>query len=398
MSKPRFKVSLSDEEAIELLGKVNTSRVYRFSNKETRDAIRAKRDMLRQEQGEASSVMSARFKDGSLMTIDEYCDYYGIDRASVKSFKLVTHTAVPYYNIQSVNLDVNTKATPDLIQLASERITQQPHDFKPFTPIQTKENNLLVIDIADAHFGKLATRYETGEDYGIEIAKQRCYDGVKGIISRASKFDISRIMFVIGNDVLHYDNPKRTTTSGTPQDTDGMFYDMFNSALDTYINIINELRLTYEIDVVFNASNHDYMSGWMLARALSMYFHNADNVSVDDGIRHRKYYKFGNNLIGTNHGDGAKLDDLPLLMANEEPILWSETKYRYIYVHHIHHKQTYKFMSGKDFIGVTVEFLRSPSASDSWHHRNGYVGAKKAIEGYIHNYEDGQIARISHYF
>src|SRR5690606_41357116 len=97
MSKPRFKVSLSDEEAIELLGKVNTSRVYRFSNKETRDAIRAKRDMLRQEQGEASSVMSARFKEGSLMTIDEYCDYSGMERAGVKSGKQVTHEVVRSY-------------------------------------------------------------------------------------------------------------------------------------------------------------------------------------------------------------------------------------------------------------------------------------------------------------
>jgi len=376
MSKPRFKVSLSDEEAIELLGKVNTSGIYRFSNKKDRDAIRAKRDALR-------SKPKTEY--------DRYLEENGIDANSVTAYWDKSKKF-------SILVKPNTKATPDLIQMASERITQQPHEFKPFIPIHRKENNLLVIDIADAHFGKLATKYETDEEYGIEVAKQRCYEGVHGIISRASKFDISRIMFVIGNDVLHYDNPKRTTTSGTPQDTDGMFYDMFNSALDTYINIINELRLTYHVDVVFNASNHDYMSGWMLARALSMYFHNADNVSVDDGISHRKYYKFGNNLIGTNHGDGAKLDSLPLLMANEEPVLWAETKYRYIYVHHIHHKQTYKFMSGKDYIGVTIEFLRSPSSSDSWHHRNGYVGAKKAIEGYIHNFEDGQIARISHYF
>lgn len=374
MTKKRYKVSLSKEEAEKLIGRVNDNGIYRFDDKAKSDAIRVERDKMRKK-----------------TVFEEYCESSGIDKDNIsaywdKSYKF------------SILVRPNTKTTPDLIQLASERITEQHHKFKPFKPLQTKENNLLVIDIADAHFGKLSTTYETGDQYGIEIAKQRCYDGVNGIISRASKFNISRIMFVIGNDVLHYDNPKRTTTSGTPQDTDGMFYDMFNSALDTYINIIEQLRINYHVDVVFNASNHDYMSGWMLARSIAMYFHNADNVSVDDGINHRKYYKFGNNLIGTNHGDGAKLQDLPLLMANEEPVLWSETKYRYIYVHHIHHKQTYKFMSGKDYIGVTVEYLRSPSGTDSWHHRNGYVGAKKAIEGYIHNYEDGQIARITKYF
>ena len=368
------RLTMTEDEALHALGYCNKTGRYKFSDKTKWQEALDKRKEYRE-----------NFK------FNQYCKENNIQQEDVS---LYWDKSKDF----SILVRPNQKTDADLMDSISERIKEQPHKFKPFVPKKTIENNLLVIDIADAHIGKLSTSYETGDQYGIEIAKQRCYDGVNGIISRASQFDISKIMFVIGNDVLHYDNPRRTTTSGTPQDTDGMFYDMFNSALDMYINIINELRLTYEVDVIFNASNHDYMSGWMLARALSMYFHNADNVSVDDGISHRKYYKFGNNLIGTNHGDGAKMQDLPLLMANEVPDLWASTKYRYVYLHHLHHKQTHKFMSGKDFIGVTVEYLRSPSSSDSWHHRNGYVGAKKAIEGYIHNYEDGQIARITKYF
>jgi len=85
-------------------------------------------------------------------------------------------------------------------------------------------------------------------------------------------------------------------------------------------------------------------------------------------------------------------------MANENPHMWADTKFRYIYLHHIHHKQVTKFQSGKDYIGVTVEYLRSPSAADSWHSRNGYVGAKKAIEGFIHSKEYGQVSRLTHHF
>ena len=51
-----------------------------------------------------------------------------------------------------------------------------------------------------------------------------------------------------------------------------------------------------------------------------------------------------------------------------------------------------------DFIGVTVESLRSPSGTDSWHHRNGYQHSPKAIEGFIHHPEHGQIARLTHIF
>jgi hypothetical protein len=32
-----------------------------------------------------------------------------------------------------------------------------------------------------------------------------------------------KILFIGGNDILHVDTPKRTTTSGTSQDTDGMW-------------------------------------------------------------------------------------------------------------------------------------------------------------------------------
>jgi len=42
--------------------------------------------------------------------------------------------------------------------------------------------------------------------------------------------------------------------------------------------------------------------------------------------------------------------------------------------------------------------MRSPSGTDGWHHRNGYVGSPKAVEGFLHCKEHGQIARITHIF
>lgn len=49
-------------------------------------------------------------------------------------------------------------------------------------------------------------------------------------------------------------------------------------------------------------------------------------------------------------------------------------------------------------MSVCVEALRSPSGTDSWHHRNGFAHAPKAIEGFIHHKEHGQVARITHLF
>jgi hypothetical protein len=254
-----------------------------------------------------------------------------------------------------------------------------------------KEPYLLVIDPADIHIGKLCDPFEVKNDYNNQIAIERALKGVEGILSKARGFEIDQILFVGGNDILHVDNTKRTTTSGTPQDTDGMWYSNFLLAKELYISILNNLLTVADVHFVYNPSNHDYTTGFFLADVIKTYYKDCSNITFDTSPAYRKYFKYGENLIGTTHGDGAKPADLPLLMAHESEN-WSNTKHRYIYSHHVHHKIS------KDYIGVTFETLRSPSGSDSWHTKNGYVGVPKAVEGFIHCPKFGQVARLTHAF
>jgi len=126
--------------------------------------------------------------------------------------------------------------------------------------------------------------------------------------------------------------------------------------------------------------------------AIYCWFRECENITFDSSIKHRKYFSYGNNLIGTTHGDGAKQQDLGLLMANEVPKLWGDSVHRYFYTHHVHHK------TSKDLIGVTIESMRSPSGTDAWHHKSGYCGVPRAVEGFIHHKEFGQVARLTHVF
>lgn len=125
---------------------------------------------------------------------------------------------------------------------------------------------------------------------------------------------------------------------------------------------------------------------------IQTYFKDVKNITFDCSIAHRKYFVYGENLIGTTHGDGGKNADLPLTMAHEAKEAWGTTKHKYIYTHHVHHKVS------KDYMGVAVESLRSASSADSWHHRNQYHFAPKAIEGFVHSKEHGQVARFTHLF
>ena len=162
---------------------------------------------------------------------------------------------------------------------------------------------------------------------------------------------------MVGNDILHIDTLRRTTTSGTFQDRWNVVRKL-SDRKETYIDVIDQLMKVADVHIMYNPSNHDYTNGFFLADAIKSWYKDCYNVSFDVSISHRKYYQYGNSLIGTTHGDGAKQQDLPLLMAQEAKLRWSETKHRYIYMHHVHHK------IAKDYIGVTVEALRSPSGTD----------------------------------
>lgn len=255
-----------------------------------------------------------------------------------------------------------------------------------------KDSYLLVIDPADVHIGKLCSAFQTGEAYNNQIAVKRVKEGVQGILDKARGFNIDKILFIGGNDILHIDNPQRTTTSGTPQDTDGMWHENFQIAKQLYVEVLEMLISVADVHFSFNPSNHDYTNGYFLATVIETYFRNCKNITFDCSIAHRKYFKYGTNIIGTTHGDGAKQQDLGSLMSVEFKQHWATSDHRYFYTHHVHHK------TAKDFINVTVESLRSPSGTDSWHHNKGYEHAPKAVEGFIHSKKHGQLARLTHIF
>jgi hypothetical protein len=344
----------------------------------------------------ANSSARFRLKQDEIEILMQYrgiknaTDEAGVDDKDVKHGWLKTKQASLFFknpNFKAEELNAIERIKDECIS----EVKKYAPKYHAIETIKSEDTHLLVIDIADLHIGKLATAFETGEDYNSQIAVKRAKDGLQGILDKAKGFNIDKVLFVAGNDILHTDNTRRTTTAGTPQDTDGMWYDNFIMAKNLYIDLLEKLISFADVEVVYNPSNHDLTHGFFLMQLIEAHF-SKSTIRFNVDLKHRKAFRYGSNLIGTTHGDGAKIENLPLLLATEFPILWSKTKHRYIYSHHIHHK------TSKDFIGVTFETLRSPSGSDSWHHKNGYTGVPKAVEGYIHHKEFGQIARLTHIF
>lgn len=318
------------------------------------------------------------------LALDTECANVGIPLNDVNHY---------WYKGEHFSIHVNNKKF-DLWDLKNA-IVEEMANYSPKYPVikypKVKDGHLLVIDPADVHIGKLCKAFESGDEYNHKIAIDRVKSGVLGILDKARPYNIDKILFIVGNDILHVDNAKSTTTSGTFQDTELMWYDAFKIALKLYVDIIETLVSVAPVHIQYDPSNHDYVHGFLLAQTIEAWFRNSKKVTFNTSITHRKYFVYGQNLIGTTHGDGAKEQDLALLMAHESKD-WNECKHRYFYIHHIHHKKS------KDYMSVCVEALRSPSGTDSWHHRNGYSHSPKAVEAFIHHAEHGQISRITHLF
>jgi len=282
----------------------------------------------------------------------------------------------------------------------------EPPVFK-VTPqnLDNNEKNLLEISIFDLHIGKLAWGGETFENYDTKIARERFLSSIEKLMQRASGFNYSRILFPVGNDFFNSDTIYNTTTKGTPQDEDLRWQKTFNVGVRLLVDAINMMKQAgVPIDVVVIPGNHDFERSYYMGKYLEAWFNADCMVCVNNGASPRKYYKFGNVLLGLTHGSEEKESSLPLLMATdiESKPYWSETKFHEWHLGHIHRKRNVnystvdtKHRSLSEDLGVTIRYLSSLTGTEEWHHKKGFVGSTKAADAFVWNDEFGLIAHLN---
>ena len=272
------------------------------------------------------------------------------------------------------------------------------------TPEVNDENNLLEISIFDLHIGKLAWGGETGENYDVKIARHRFLTSIENLLRRASGFQYNRILFPIGNDFFNSDTIFNTTTKGTQQDEDLRWQKTFDIGVRLIVDAVNVLKQTgVPVDVMVIPGNHDFERSYYMGKYLEAWFNNDSAVSVNTGASPRKYYRWGNVLLGFTHGSEEKEASLPMIMANdiESKPMWSETKFHEWHLGHIHRKRNVNYtvldksrMLNED-LGVTIRYLSSLTGTEEWHHKKGFIGSNKAADAFVWSDEFGLIAHLN---
>ena len=276
-------------------------------------------------------------------------------------------------------------------------------EMKKFSPKYPKlvfkkltDPHLLVIDIPDLHLDKLAWGKETGSDWDIKISSSLFLKMVNDLLMKSSSYQIERILFPVGNDFFNADNLLNTTTGGTPQQVDSRWKKAFLTGKKLLITAIDTLQTIAPVDIIVIPGNHDKQRAWYLGDTLESWYHNCKAVTVDNSPSQRKYYRYGENLLGYAHGKEEKVDRLPMILANEAKSLFSETKFHEWHLGDKHHKRDIKFFPATETDGIIIRFLSSLSPADIWHYEKGYL-AKRAAQGFVYSKTLGWVCQFNSY-
>ncbi len=282
-------------------------------------------------------------------------------------------------------------ARDEIERLKKEFKKDAPYRKRVYPKLDVLSGNMLEINVPDAHFGKMAWSKETGDrNYDTPIAAATFLRAVANLTEMAKGFNIEKILFVVGNDLLNSDDEQGRTTKGTFVSTDGRYQKTFITVRKTITEAIKGLSEIAPVEVVMVSGNHDNLGVWHLGDSLECLFANDANVTVRNEPTQRKYVRFGDVLLMLTHGDKGKREDYPLLMATERSKDFGETKYREIHTGHIHQTKL------QEWHGIRVRILPSLSPPDAWHSENGFTGQQRNAEAYVWNKSHGLIAQFFH--
>lgn len=340
-------------------------------------------------------------------------DVWEVDRAIVNSWQVtmkVKNEQGLETPIQRTNYQIKVKLKTKVVDSIQETLTEFVNNL-PLNPITyptlpkiTPGNILLECGLVDHHFGMLAWGKETLSDYDLEIAETLYVQSVKKAIERiGDPSKIGKILIPIGHDFFHINDSTNQTPRAKHQlDVDGRLPKVYSTGKIAAIRAIEYCLSIAPVEIVYVPGNHDPQLSYFLCDTIDSWFKDCPDVTVDKVLDNminptsRKYRKWGKGLLGMSHGLDEKIQDLPLIMANEVPDLWASTTYKEIHIGHYHKSKSNWFTGGDTFNPVIVRTLPSLSGSDNYSYSHGWLSkGVQLAEFYLWDKDYGHIGHYS---
>jgi hypothetical protein len=318
------RLTISDETA-NLLGLVlNKAKRYRLNEKLFNKYIEIK--------GEKSESITPIYEskrvgftaispNGGIMDIETYCKYWKLDFDKVKSFKLVSHTGVPYYNIVFYESgEEKAENEIDFLNIFKDKI-------KPILPTYKRnEQDNASFDrlvITDVHIGMNVNPdgYSLyGGEWNENELNKRLKEVVNYVVANAKSSKL--IIHELGDFMDGWDGFTTRGGHSLPQNMDNQ--KSFDVGLNFKIALVSSLKNHYnEIQCVNICNdNHAGSFGYIVNSAFKSYVElkYPNSVTVTNQRKFIDHYFIGKRCFILTHGKddkSLKFGFKPVLDSNQ---------------------------------------------------------------------------------
>lgn len=251
-------------------------------------------------------ILSAWSNKGFMMDIDEYCNHYKLPRKDISSYKLVSHTGTPFYNIvfkENISEEVADFNFEEIIKKHIKRI-----EVKGTPKIWGGEDDFDILTYTDVHIG-MDSDSDNNTMYQKEWNKSELMKSADIIVSETIKEQESNTLYVDDlGDLL--DGFNGVTTRGghlLPQNMTNE--ECFDAGLEFKMKIVQGLVGHYD-KIHFNNicnDNHSGAFGYFVNKAFKEIAElQFENVTVTNHRKFINHYYVNKICFLISHGKDDK--------------------------------------------------------------------------------------------
>jgi hypothetical protein len=255
-------------------------------------------------ESKSSSEFNAIGPDGKLMPIEKYCEFYGLDFSKIRSYKLISHSGTPFYNI--VFYSAEEEVIFD-IESNLEEIVKK-HIFRVPTPsfVNKPKSWFDRLVYTDTHIGMDVNGKDGDSLYDGKWDKEEVLNRLSTMVSHVKEHQKSSTLVIDDLGDFLDGLGGQTTRKGheLPQNMNDK--EAFDLALEFKIRLVDSLVYDYEEIICNNITNdnHSGVFSYFVSSAVKQILEAKypGKVHVNSVKKFMHHYSVGNHTFVISHG------------------------------------------------------------------------------------------------
>ncbi|TPM67848.1 oxidoreductase [Mesorhizobium sp. B2-2-1] len=255
-------------------------------------------------------------------------------------------------------------------------------------PEETLADLLNQFTVTDSHFGMLAHREETGDDYDLKIAERLLLDWFTAAVDCAPPAHTA-VLAQLG-DLMHHDSLESVTPAHKHVlDADSRLHKVVRVVIRTLRRVIDMLlRKHQQVHVVMASGNHDPASSVWIRELLATVYENEPRITVDRSPMLYYSYEWGKTGLYYHHMHKRGVNDLDRVFAGLFREMFGRCEFNYGHGGHLHSDAVVETQL------MRIERHATLAAKDAYAASGGWLSGRSAkVITYSKNH--GEVARLT---